>query len=232
MAKKISRVNTENAIKRRKEFLDNTLNNLENANIHFSMGNSKMGPIPSFSVLPFLTCKNCNGCGGYCYAAKGAFNFPKNVQSLADNTALLMRDPERVEKEINSFLNNSTILYRYFRFNVAGDIAGPVEKEYLPMVIRIAEKNPWTKFLLFTKNYSFVNSMIEKGEQIPENLTIVFSKWDNIPIDNRYNLPVAIVKVNEETEIPESAFHCSGDCANCLNCWHAKSGDVRYFDLH
>lgn len=60
----------------------------------------------------------------------------------------------------------------------------------------------------------------------------MFSQWDNAVINNPHNLPVAIVKVNENTIIPNNAFHCSGDCANCLECWNANKNTYRYFDLH
>lgn len=233
MAKRIQKVNVKNAIEKRTQFLNDTLLNISLVNaIHISIGNSKMGPIPSFSVLPFLTCTNCKGCSGYCYAAKGNFNFPRNINALAENTALLMKNPAFVEHEINKFLNQGTIIYKYFRFNVAGDIGGKVEENYFPMILRISKKNPWTRFLMFTKNYRLVNEYIENGGQIPENLQIVFSKWDNIPIDNPHNLPIAIVKVNENTAIPDGAFHCSGDCANCLKCWLIEAGKIVYFDLH
>ena len=233
MAKKIARVNTKNAIEKRTQVLNEVLEDMSIINeIHVSIGNSKMGPIPSFSVLPFLTCTNCHGCGGFCYAAKGRFNMPKNIRGLAENTALLMKNPAFVEHEINKFLNQGTIIYKYFRFNVAGDIGGKVEENYFPMILRIANKNPWTRFLFFTKNYRLVNEYLNKAGKLPENLQIVFSKWDNIPIENPHNLPVAIVKINDNTEIPAGSFHCSGDCANCLKCWLIEDGKTVYFDLH
>lgn len=231
--KKISKVNVEKAIERRKAIYNDVAANLDTIEkIHISMGNSKMGPIPSFSVLPFLTCTNCNHCSKYCYAAKGNFNFPRNVNALAENTVLVEKNVKFVENEINRFLNCSTIIYKYFRWNVAGDIAGKVEKNYFDMIIRVAKKNTFTRFLLFTKNYKLINDFLKRGNKIPGNLSVVFSQWDNFTFDNPYNLPIAIVKIDENTVIPGNAFHCSGDCANCLNCWNAKTGDIRYFDLH
>lgn len=187
-----------------------------------------MGPIPSFSVLPIITCKNCNECSIYCYACKGCFNFNTNITNLAENTALLKADPDRVYNEINAFLNQSTMIYRYFRFNTAGDI---FSLDYLALMVRLAKSNPATTFLAFTKNYDLVNSYLDSFE-MPANLNIVFSRWNNAKIDNRHNLPVAITKINDETVIPENSFHCGGDCANCLNCWHAEKGSARHFDLH
>ena len=229
MCKTIKKVNVENAAAKRKDFLNIAMENLETIEkIHVSLGNSKMGTIPSFSVLPIVTCKNCAECSRYCYACKGCFNFNSNIMNLAENTALLFNDPERVENELNLFLNNSTTLYRYFRFNVSGDICN---MNYLNIVINIANKNQLTKFLVFTKNYSLFNEYFSKNEK-PENLCIVFSQWNNTKIDNPLSFPVAIVNIENETIIPENAFHCSGDCSNCLECWNAKKETYRYFDLH
>lgn len=216
-------------IRRGAEFLKVALSGLKDIEkIHLSMGNSKMGIIPSFSVLPLVTCTNCGECSKYCYASKGCFNFNGNIMNLAENTALVMESIDRVKDEINAFLNGTTILYRYFRWNVAGDI---FTVDYLQMMVDIAATNPWTTFLAFTKNYGLVNSYMDANE-IPANLKIVFSRWDNAEVDNRHNLPVAITKIDDNTAIPENAFHCNGDCANCLNCWKAENGTCRYFDLH
>lgn len=227
--KTIAKVNVEKAFQKRKEFLSIVENDLENASVHISKGNSKLGVIPSFSVLPLITCKNCGDCSKYCYAAKGNFNFNRNILNLSENTALLKSSPEKVEKEINYFLNNSTTLYRYFRWNTAGDI---FSLEYLEMIVRIAKNNPFTTFLAFTKNFELLDEYVENGGIIPENLTVVFSRWGNTEIKNRNGFPVAIVKIDESTNIPENAFRCNGDCQNCLECWKAKKNTYRFFELH
>lgn len=232
MAKKIQSVNTKNAIEKRKEFLARSLEDLESCTVHLSLGNSKTGPIPSFSVLPLLSCTNCGECSKKCYACKGNFNFNRNINGLAENTALLMEKPYEVEKAINEFLNCKTIIYKFFRWNVAGDIAGVVLDQYFPLIVRIAEKNPLTTFLMFTKNYKLINDYISSGHFLPQNLNIVFSRWHNTPIENPYGLPVAIVKIDETTEIPVGAFHCDGDCSNCLKCWRIEQEEAVYFDLH
>lgn len=219
MAKHTSNVNVKKAYEKRYAVLQQVSADLEAIEkVHISMGNSKMGMVPSFSVLPLITCSNCSECSKHCYACAGNYNYNSNVLGLAENTALMMHDLGRVEKEIETFLNSKTVIFKYFRYNVAGDI---FSIEYLDMIIRIAKNNPWTTFLAFTKNYDLLNDYLEANE-LPENVTIVFSKWGNTEIPNKHNLPVAIVKLNEDTAIPETAFHCSGDCANCLECWHAK----------
>lgn len=229
--KKIAKVNVQKAIEKRKEFLKVAMIS-DNMKLHFSFGNSKLGKIPSFSVLPFLTCTNCKECGKYCYAAKNCFNFNRNIQNLAENTANVRKLPMNELIEQFDEILGGNIIYKYFRFNVAGDIAGAIGTKYFDLILNITEKYPFTTFLLFTKNYEMINTYISNGGKLPKNLSVVFSQWNNIKIDNPHNLPIAIVKVNENTEIPENAFHCSGDCSECLDCWKAEKGSTRYFDLH
>ena len=227
----IKKVNVKNAIAKRKEFLNSALLK-DSYKLHFSLGNSKTGIIPSFSVLPFLTCTNCKECGKYCYAAKNRFNFHRNIENLAENTAAIRNlSMKELIDQFENFFNGLTV-YKYFRFNVAGDIAGPIGTKYFDLILKVSLMHPETTFLMFTKNYERINLFLEYGGKLPENLTIVFSQWDNNTFENPFDLPIAIVKMDENTNIPENAFHCSGDCANCLDCWKAKKGTVRYFDLH
>lgn len=229
MSKTIQKVNVQAAAAKRNEFLNLVSKDIHGIEkVHISIGNSKMGAIPSFSVLPIITCKNCIECSKYCYACKGCFNFNGNITNLAENTALVKADINRVYSEVNSFLNQSTTLYRYFRFNTAGDI---FSIEYLELIVALAKANPLTRFLAFTKNYDLINSYLDSAS-LPENLTIIFSRWDNATIDNRHNLPVAVTNIPGSTVVPENSFHCNGDCANCLNCWNAQNGTYRHFDLH
>ena len=216
-------INVKNAYAKR---LD-ALNNVNEPKMHISLGNSKLGSIPNFSVLPLVTCTNCNECSKHCYACKGCFNYNNVINSEAENTYLVMNEPKRVENEINAFLNG-VVLYRYFRWNTSGDV---FSREYLEIIVNVAKANELTTFLVFTKNFKLFNEYLRENE-LPKNLKVVFSKWDNAEIDNEHNLPIAIVKVNEQTEIPGNAYKCSGNCANCLECWNANKGTTRYFDLH
>jgi len=229
MSKKIYSVNVKNATEKRKIALSEAIKNIESClQIHISMGNSKM-PIPSFSVLPLITCAGCADCANYCYAAKARFNFPDNIKSLAENTALMMYKPEEVEKQVNSFLDGQLVIYKYFRWNVAGDV---FNKSYLDVIGRVAQNNPMTRFLVFTKNFNLFNLYFD-GVQKPGNLSIIFSRWDNAIIDNPHNFPLAITKINDDTIIPDGTKKCAGSCETCLNCWNeSDNGTARYFELH
>lgn len=230
--KTISRVDVRKAYERRYKIYIETMARWEkdpdSLTVHISFGNSKMGPIPSFSVLPLLTCINCGECSKYCYACKSCFNFNDNIVALAENTVLLEKDPERVYNAIMDVLKSGAVLYRFFRFDVAGDV---YSLEYLELIEKVCNECEYTSFLVFTKNYVLFNTRYAESEK-PKNLAVVFSQWDNMKVDNPLGFPIAIVKIID-TVIPKNAYKCSGDCSSCFNCWNCKQdGSVRYFDLH
>jgi hypothetical protein len=86
---------------------------------------------------------------------------------------------------------------RLFRWHVAGDILG---ENYLRGMCRIAEENPDTHFLVFTKAFDIVNGY-EDREAMPGNLVIIFSAWPGMEFDNPYGHCVAWMQDGTETRV-------------------------------
>lgn len=203
--------------------------------IKISMGNSKLGKaIPSVNLPPIITCRKDAPCAksGKCYACKGRFRF-KNVQNtMRINYELWKSNPKAYEKAIIDV----ALMYSHFRFHSAGDIP---EAAYLNMMCNVAMMCPNTKFLAFTKQYEIVNDFFNENV-IPDNLTIVFSAWNNeITFDNPHGFPVAYVRLKHvECDIPANAIECSGFCGDCVNtecnCWDMKRNvnDCVVFNEH
>ena len=57
--------------------------------ISISNGNSKMGHIPSVSLPPIVTCKNCSSCAKKCYAAKLCRMYKTVREAYARNLEIL-----------------------------------------------------------------------------------------------------------------------------------------------
>lgn len=227
----IMKVNAEASIAKRRSFMDfaRANYNADTVEITISEKNSKMGYVPSFSVMPGITCKHCSKCSEYCYAMKGFYNYDSNILKLANNTVAVEKDPENVVKFINKFLANPVIIYRFFRFNTAGDI----NENYLDNVILpVVAENPITVFYLYTKNYELINEKIQNGWKVPKNLVIIFSQWGNEEIKNPYNLPVFKTILDAEEPQPENETICINDCMNCLKCHKAKNGEKIGCYLH
>lgn len=167
--------------------LRDAIKEVENGTVNtvsISKGNQKMGAVSSVSLLPFLTCPSvCKGtCGKDCYAAKLANLRNSVLKSYARNTALLMRRPDLFWHGVEYAIKAS----RFFRFHVSGDIPN---KTYFEKMVSLARENGHCQILAFTKQYSIVNEYIEKNGDLPENMHILFSGWQNLTPVNPYDLP-------------------------------------------
>ena len=198
--------------------------------VSISKGNVKMGSVPSVSLLPFLTCPDvCKGtCGKICYAAKMANLRTSVLKSYARNTALLMLKPDLYWKGIEYAVMGS----RFFRFHVSGDIP---RKDYFEKVVEISRNNQHCQILIFTKRFSIVNEWISENGDLPENLHVLFSGWENLTPDNPHNLPET--NVYGKKEMPNDAWLlCGGNCFECgcrgVGCWQARKGDIIAFQKH
>lgn len=198
--------------------------------VSVSRENSKMGPVVSVSLLPFITCPACcaTTCGPLCYAAKIANLYPAALRAYAVNTALLMDRPAEYWTQVRAAIAGA----RFFRFHVSGDIPGPA---YLENMIRIAQEFPGTEILCFTKRFDVVNAQIYARGPLPANLHILFSGWTNLTPPNPHRLPETNV-IERGAEPAPGWTVCGGNCYECATtgagCWKASSGDVIAFHVH
>lgn len=201
--------------------------------IKISKTNSKLGLIPSVNLPPIITCRKGCPCAKSCYARKGHFRYSNVLASMDNNYQLYMQNPHTYFAEIKRTINNGLVSYSYFRWHASGDF---VDEKYFQGVVRVANELPNTQFLAFTKKYEMVNDFLHKGNTMPSNLHIVFSAWGtSLRVDNPYNLPVSYVRFSDEAQnifIPDNALECSGDCTNCLQCWHIRNGESVVFNKH
>lgn len=197
--------------------------------VKISNSNSKMGNIPSVSLPSVVTCRECD-CQTKCYARKLERLRPAVRNAYRHNLEVLNNDPETYWREVEAAI----MLTRFFRFHVSGDIP---DSAYLDKMAEIAEKNEHCQILCFTKKYEIVNNHISDNWGLPDNLHIILSAWDNLPLDNPYNLPVAYVRFRDgHTDAPDNAVNCSGNCSECAStdggCWNLKVGEAVVFNEH
>lgn len=198
--------------------------------VSISYKNTKMGPVPSVSLLPYLTCPTIcrETCGPECYAAKLAALRPSVRATWARNTAIALFDPASYWEQVNAVIAGC----RFFRFHVSGDIPSA---EYFAEMVRAARNHPKCDILVFTKQYRIVNRFKAAGGRIPKNLHILFSGWENLKPDNPYHFPET--NVFEKKAIPDPSWKlCGRNCFNCacrgVGCWQAKKGDTIAFEKH
>lgn len=183
---------------------------------HISKGNSKLGSIPNWSLVPGATCsatacKTCLKEG--CYALKSYKAYPSTRKAWDENTQLAMQDLPALEAQLNAYFS-SISAPRYFRVHVAGDF---FSAEYAAMWARVAAAAPHTNFLAFTKQWDAVRSV-----KFPENFAVILSAWPGtaIPADLRKKYHVAWLDDKSGRDpIPADAMECPGNCETCGACW-------------
>ena len=199
--------------------------------VSISHGNSKMGAIPSVSLPPVTTCPNGVPCAKKCYATKLCRIYPTVKKAYQTNLDILNTNAATYWAQVRAAVSTA----KYFRFHVAGDIPDP---SYFAEMVTTAKQNPHTKILAFTKQYNIVNHYIDTFGALPENLHIIFSRWDaawNVSIHNPHNLPMSAVIFKNTNNIEYDKI-CGGNCTECacrgVGCWELKQGETIAFYEH
>ena len=196
--------------------------------VSISNGNSKMGFIPSVSLPPVVTCSNCSSCSKDCYAVKLCRIYKTVRDSYDRNYSILKTDRDSYFAQVKA----TAMINRYFRWHVSGDI---VDQDYLSRMCKVARDCKGTRFLAFTKNYEVVNEYFTTHKK-PKNLQIIMSlPFDGSKVDNKHNLPVAVV-VFKGDELNPTYKMCGGNCQECacrgVGCWELKKGETIAFKKH
>jgi hypothetical protein len=217
-----------------------TLESVADNVFNYSYGNSKLGKkrVLNFGMSIYHTCNHACGCykEKKCYGMGGTFIFGSNMKKAAENFKYYISHPaadmvRMLQRVIN---NNPKIkLFRYFEI---GDIP---KKEFIDIMVELAENNPDIKFWTYTKKYAFVNSWLSDHDgYLPENLTIIFSHWLNddgtyFPMPNPYNMPTSEFIPLGMEHLKDMVTHicpCSdptvkNECYNCeFPCHELKRG--------
>lgn len=196
--------------------------------VSISNGNRKMGQIPSVSLPPVITCKNCSTCAKKCYAAKLCRIYKSVREAYNNNLEILKADRDSYFLQVKA----AATMSRYFRFHVSGDI---IDSDYLDRMVKIARELKGTEFLAFTKNYEDVNAYFETHKK-PRNLHLIFSlPFTGATINNPHNLPTAAVIMKGSEPDPNWKI-CGGNCSECacqgVGCWELKKGETIAFYEH
>lgn len=190
---------------------------------NISEDNAKMGEIPSFSVQPIATCNQNVPCIKDCYACKMCNRRDIVLMSYIRNTENFRKaDKRELIRKFSAFINGME--YTHFRWNVGGDFR---LEGYFEFCCKVAEKCPNTKFLAFTKCYSFATV------SRPANFNLILSAWnDYAPTAlQEEKCPVAHY-CDGSRPMPTLAQKCDGKCDTCYKCFTLKPGEAVYFEKH
>ena len=182
--------------------------------VSISKGNRKLGSVMNISTTPGRCCLKGVPClSDGCYALKALRLYPATRAAWRRNEDLAKHHPDSYFQQIAAQVAEAKP--RLFRWHVAGDI---LSTDYLRGMCRVADANPHTHFLAFTKAFDIVNRY-EKRETVPSNLVIIFSAWPGMRFDNPHRHRVAWMQDGTETRVPEDAVGCPGNCQRCRSCF-------------
>lgn len=203
-----------------------------------SSGNSKIGRVLNVSLPPVISCSNCSKCMYYCYDIKALIRYTVTVvNARARNWAVLVKDRDEYFRRIDEKLARRRSR-KFFRWHVSGDI---IDIDYLDRMVKLARKYPDFRFWTYTKHYALVNAYHRANggrDAIPENLVIMFSKWDGVPMENPYNHPIFACRMKDgNVDTPEEffrkTFKCPGNCDYCTEHFRGcVAGESAYTDQH
>lgn len=200
--------------------------------VSISKRNNKMGAIPSVSLPPVITCPKGAPCAAKCYAAKLCRIYPSVKAAYQNNLDILNENWNEYWQQVRAAVS----MARFFRFHVSGDIPNAA---YFKEMVITAIQNPHTQILAFTKQYDIVNNYIDVFGALPDNLRIIFSRWDsawNVHIHNPHNLPMSAVIFKGVSNQIEFEKVCGGNCTKCacqgVGCWELKNGETIAFYEH
>lgn len=208
-----------------------------------SEGNRKMGTVPSVSLLPVVTCPADAPCKSDCYVVRNMLRGPHSKAIRAAYTA----NTELQKSDRNAYFNGIQMYLSgrrsvpFFRFHVSGDIP---DGDYLDMMLALAERYPATRFLAFTKRFDLLQTLIDSGVYVPENITLRASEWYGRTASEEIQSHFWSAWYTEEwthgaeetawsreradyDSVAAFAFECPGSCATCKTCWDTET-DVRF----
>lgn len=185
--------------------------------------------IPPVSTCPYSTAL----CRKFCYAMKAFKAYPNARNAWAGNyeESLAHDFVESMLSELWGEISKpkyNKAKQIIVRIHESGDF---YSKEYAVKWLNIAwnmelfkavhPNADKVKFMAYTKSVEFF-----KGEDIPANMTVRFSLWDDtepeqLAIAESMGLPI-YTAVEEFTTEPRRERCGCVDCAKCSKCWNAK----------
>jgi len=193
--------------------------------LNISLGNTKLGKVPNVSLPAIKTCPPNIPCIKECYCNSNVFYWQMAREKWEENYQLYQTDPHGYFLQLNNFLVKKKP--PYFRWHVSGDVP---DEEYKNKMIRLMLIHPQTKFLMFTKRYSWnfheAAPLTFSKDELP-NFKVKYSVWGTtvpVKIPRAWVIPQENIPKGEEVYMGRKV--CKGKCDDCYFCWNFNSDVV------
>jgi len=215
-------------------------------------GNTKLGKVHNISLPPCSSCHPDIPCATLCYARKAWIQYPSTRAAWTQNWNAWQANQMGYMETIANYCATKRV--ERFRWHVAGDVP---DKAYLNGMILVAQCNPDTQFLFFTKRPDLL-----VNTRLASNLRPVISMWPGVLRHFRQTMLIFAALPNEEivrglqrlaplawmnpakptedtwynTEVDIVArtegLECSGRCDECFMCWYMEPESSVVFHQH
>ncbi len=185
--------------------------------VAISNGNRKIGRVMNVSTAAMFTCGgNCRECKNLCYDIKAALQYGNVLHARGRNTAMAKHQRGLFFSQIDTAMTRRR-RNKYFRWHVAGDV---IDADYLERMIENARRHQDFTIWTYTKQYHIVNDYVRahggnRRKAIPANLTIMFSEWRGLRMENPYHFPEFRVIFKGEETPSDATWICPGNCDVC-----------------
>lgn len=179
---------------------------------------------------------------GDCYALKGRYVFP-NVQAAQyrrlETVRAAMADPAIGAEWVAAMVAAGAWAARdcgVFRWHDSGDLQGPA---HLSLLVDVADRLPWVRFWLPTREAKTVRGWVEDHGPLPANLCARISAAlvGHVPDVDRAIVEgrqfSAVVRAGDLYPLPDGVELCrapsqGGECRDCRACWDRGTVGVAY----
>jgi len=207
--------------------------------ICISNGNRKIGRVYNVSLSPILSCGNCSHCSGLCYDVKANVQYSNVLNARVRNYYLAKDHTKEYFAMIDEFLYKKFRTRpenKFFRWHVGGEI---IDYNYFDQMTKIAIDHPDWHFWTYTKMHGIINCWLSNnGGKLPDNLIVMMSEWDGMPMFNPYDLPTFSCRLkggnkNHDDSYFEKLWKCPGNCDICKKAHRGCiAGESAYADEH
>lgn len=235
--KRISKTVVKRRLKHMEKLRRLAMENVNVLHVKILQGKSdgKLGSnVWHLSLMAVFDCINHDICMWDCYDIKNVM-IPRIrervIKCRAINSAIHKLDTVRFWKEAQLQIEANYITF--LRINMGGDLT---DEDFFYLA-DLAKNVSQCDIMLFTKNYKGINEYLNVAE-LPSNVHVIMSCWENVDFDNPYHLPVShILYPDGRTTAPDyGAIYCGKNCTACSyakrGCWTLKEGDNLILHAH